>query len=125
MITTSRPKNLNLFTIRFPMPAIVSILHRITGIALFLLVPLAIWALSLSLSSEASFNSLQHFLAQRESKLFVWLCLSPLIYHLVAGVRHLLMDIHLGDSLGSGRLGAYLTQLISLVLIASLGVWLW
>lgn len=124
-MNNKRPKNLNLFTIRFPIPAIVSILHRISGVVLFLLLPLLLWMFSLSLSSEQNFNKLQNFLTSSEIKMLVWLALAPLCYHLVAGIRHLFMDLHMGEGLKSGRRAAKLTIVFSIILMIFVGVWLW
>lgn len=119
-----RPKNLNLFTIHFPIPAIVSILHRISGVLLFLLIPIALWTLSLSFTYEG-FEMLKSGMNTWFVKLLVWLFLIPFCYHLVAGIRHLLTDIHIGSSLQGGRLTAKLTFIISLLLVILLGIWLW
>lgn len=120
-----RPKNLNLFTIHFPVPAIVSILHRISGFILFLIIPLLLWGLSLSLSSQQEFDSLRDCLSTPMVKLIIWCCLAAFIYHFVAGIRHLLMDVNVGVELKSGRITAFLTLLISLILIVLVGIWLW
>lgn len=120
-----RPKNLNLLTIRLPLPALVSILHRISGFILFLLIPLMLWGLSLSLSSPDDFDNLHLFLSSPFMKFLVWGFLSAFIYHFFAGIRHLLMDIHVGDELKSGRLSAQLTMIISIIFIILAGVWLW
>lgn len=120
-----KPKNLNLFTIHFPIPAIVSILHRISGVILFLLIPLLLWGFNLSLASQQNFNDLHNFLTQPVSKFIIWCVLAAFIYHFVAGIRHLLMDIHIGEELKSGRLTANLTLIISILLIILTGVWLW
>ena len=55
----------------------------------------------------------------------LWGVLSALLYHLVAGIRHLLMDAGLGESLEGGRLGAKILIVIAVVLIVLLGVWIW
>jgi succinate dehydrogenase / fumarate reductase cytochrome b subunit len=124
-MNNKRPINLNLLTIRFPIPAIVSILHRVSGVFLFLLLPFLLWMFSLSLASEQSFIRLQDNLSSPFSKFLVWLVLAPLFYHLIAGVRHLLMDCHIGEELQSGRLGAKLTLIVSIIVAVLLGVWLW
>ncbi len=120
-----RPKNLNLLTIQFPIPAIVSILHRVSGVILFLAIPLILWGLHLSLVSSEEFDKLKLFFAHPLMKLIIWGVLSAFIYHFIAGVRHLLMDIHIGEELKSGRLTAQLVCAISAVLILLVGVWLW
>ena len=122
---TKRPKNLNLFTIHFPIPSIVSILHRISGVILFLLIPLMLWVLNSSLSSEEGFNNLAQFLATPWVKFVLWGVLSALIFHFVAGIRHLLMDINIGIELKSGRFSSILTIIVALILILLTGVWLW
>jgi succinate dehydrogenase / fumarate reductase cytochrome b subunit len=124
-VNNQRPKNLNLFTIHFPIPAIVSILHRISGIILFLLIPLFLWGFHLSLTSQEAFNQLHQFLLTPIMKFIVWVFLSAFIYHFIAGIRHLLMDIHIGEELKSGRLLAMLTMVISIFFIIITGVWLW
>ncbi len=125
VVIKQRPKNLNLLTIRFPIPAIVSILHRISGVILFLLIPFMLWALNLSLSSPNDFDNLHLFLSSPLMKLFLWSFLSAFIYHFFAGIRHLLMDVQVGDELKSGRLSAKLTMAISIVFIILVGIWLW
>ena len=125
MAVKNRPKNLNLLTIHFPIPAIASILHRISGLILFLFIPLMLWALSFSLSSSQDFDTLAQFFTTPLMKLIVWGVLAAFIYHFVAGIRHLLMDIHIGEELKSGRLSAWITIVLSAVLIILAGIWLW
>lgn len=120
-----RPINLNLLTISFPIPAIVSILHRISGVILFILIPFLIWGLYLSLATPQSFDQLTFFLNSPLMKFIIWGFLSSFIYHLIAGVRHLLMDMGIGESLAGGRLGAQLTIIMSVILMILAGIWLW
>ncbi len=125
-VKQQRPVYLNLMQIKQPLPAIVSVLHRISGVFLFLLLPLLLWLLARSLASEASFNTLKESVAYHPLlRFFIWVTLSALIYHLVAGVRHLLMDLNIGDSLQGGRIGAWLVLIISVVFIVFLGICLW
>lgn len=119
-----RPKNLNLFTIRFPLPAIISILHRVTGVFLFLLIPLLLWALETSLNSDG-FYTLMVYFDSYFVKAILWLMLIPLCFHLLAGLRHLLSDVHLGDTLSGGRRASMLTLIFFIFLIILVGVWLW
>lgn len=120
----TRPKNLNLFTIHFPLPAIVSILHRISGAFLFLLIPAVLWLLSYSLT-DSGFDVLQQWSGTLYVKLIFWLVLVPFCFHLAAGVRHLLSDIHIGDTLKMGKTMSLLTLIITAVLAVLAGVWLW
>ena len=87
-----RPVNLNLFTIKFPIPAIVSILHRISGVIVFLLIPLLLWMLHASLASVEQFDALRDTLDSPLIRFTLWVGLSALLFHLVAGIRHLFMD---------------------------------
>ena len=120
----NRPVNLNLFTIRFPIPAIVSILHRISGVFLFLFIPCALWLLELSLT-PGGFAQIQEWQSGWLVKLLTLGILAAFLYHLVAGVRHLLSDLHIGDTLRAGRLSAQLVFVVSILLVILAGVWLW
>lgn len=120
----TRPKNLNLFTIHFPIPAIVSILHRLSGVFLFICIPFFLWGLDYSLT-DTGFDNMRQTMSSQTVKFIVWLLFIPFIFHLVAGLRHLLSDIHLGDSLKAGRLMSWLTFIVSAVLVILAGVWLW
>lgn len=119
-----RPKNLNLFTIHFPIPAIISILHRISGFFLFLLIPLILWILDYSLTLSG-FETIKQWLSYPVIKIIFWLCLIPFCFHLVAGIRHLLMDIHIGEGLKTGKKGAFSVLIFSLLMVLLLGIWLW
>lgn len=121
---STRPKNLNLFTIRLPLTAITSILHRISGFILFLLIPIALWILQMSLDSSG-YDTLQNFMSGTLVKLLVWLILAPFCFHLVAGVRHLLSDLHIGNSKVGGKRAAITTLVVSFVLFILVGIWLW
>ncbi|MFT5483141.1 MAG: succinate dehydrogenase / fumarate reductase cytochrome b subunit [Halieaceae bacterium] len=120
-----RPVNLDLGAFSWPLPAIASITHRVTGVALFFGVGILIAMLDASLASEESFADLQAILAGPLAKLVVWGVVAALIYHSVAGVRHLIMDFGIGESLEGGLLGAQLTIGISVILIILAGIWIW
>ena len=124
-MNTNRPVNLDLATVKFPITAIVSILHRITGVVLLAGILLLMWLLDLSLESEEGFNVAQEMLALPLVKVFVWGVLSALAYHSVAGVRHLLMDMGIGESLEGGKRGATIALVSSIILIFAAGVWVW
>jgi succinate dehydrogenase / fumarate reductase cytochrome b subunit len=124
-VNRKRPVNLDLTSFNFPLPAITSILHRITGVALFVGVAFLLWALDRSLSGQAGFNQVAHILDGFFAKLIAWGIVSALLYHLVAGIKHLLMDLGIGETLESGVRNARLTLIISAVLILIAGVWIW
>lgn len=120
----SRPKNLNLFTIRFPVTAIASILHRVSGLGLFLLIPCLLWLLSYSLT-ESGFDQLERCLFSAWGKLLVWIIFIPFCYHFAAGIRHLVMDLHIGTTREGGKVGAKVMFGVSIALILLVGIWLW
>jgi succinate dehydrogenase / fumarate reductase cytochrome b subunit len=81
---------------RLPAPGIVSILHRASGALMFLLLPVAIWLLQLSLVSETTYQRLSGIAAQWWAKLLFVALVWALLHHLVAGIRYLLLDLHIG-----------------------------
>lgn len=121
-----RPVNLQLNTIHFPLTAIVSIMHRLSGLFLIAIIAFALWIFEFSMSSEQNFNYwVSHFMHTFWGGFLLWLFLVGFIYHFVAGVRHLLMDIGWGESLRGGRLGARLVLLAWLVISVLFGILLW
>ena len=120
-----RPINLDLTTIKQPPTAIVSILHRASGFLVFLFIPFLLCVLASSLSSDVDFLRLKAELANPVVKFFLWVFLSGLLYHLVAGIRHLMMDMHIGETLPGAKKSAYGVMAISLILIVLAGVWIW
>lgn len=120
-----RPKYLALHQIRLPLPGIVSILHRISGILLFLALPGLLWLLQSSLYSMESYAALESLLRQPLFKLVLLGLLWAFFHHACAGIRYLLTDIHVGSSLSEARLGSKLVMMVSLTLTILSGVWLW
>jgi len=123
-VNHTRPKNLNLFTIKFPIPAIVSILHRASGAFLFLLIPFLLWGLNASLTPEG-FGQFQMWFDATCGKLLLLALLTPFCYHFIAGIRHLLMDIHIGSKLNTSRCLAWLTFVFTILLLVIIGIWIW
>jgi succinate dehydrogenase / fumarate reductase cytochrome b subunit len=124
-VDNKRPVNLDLTQFSFPLPALTSIAHRITGVALFVGLVFLMYGLDLSLQSEEGFAAVKECLDTVLAKLIIWGVVSALLYHLVAGVRHLIMDMGVGETLEGGQLGAKLVVVISVVLIVLAGVWIW
>jgi succinate dehydrogenase / fumarate reductase, cytochrome b subunit len=124
-VKDNRPVYLDVTKYKFPNTAIVSILHRISGVILFLYVPFLIWALDLSLSSGEQFQQLIYIFNLPIIKLLLWLLLASLSFHLVAGIRHLLMDIGIAETHRGGRLGANVVFIVAVILIIAAGLWLW
>ena len=84
-----------------------------------------LYALDKSLDSEEGFGQVKACLTSPLAKLVIWGILSALLYHLVAGVRHLIMDMGIGETLEGGKLGSKIVIVISVVLIVLVGVWVW
>ena len=120
----NRPVNLDISTFSLPITAYVSILHRISGVALLGGILLLMWMLDQSLSSASSFESLKELMTQIWFKLVLWVVLSGLAYHLIAGVRHLIMDLGIGETLEGGQLGAKLLLGTFVIAVIALGVWI-
>lgn len=110
---------------RLPLTAWASITHRASGVFIFVGMAILLWAFDASLSGPESFAELQEVLASPLSKFVIWAILAGLIYHSVAGVKHLLMDMGIGESFEGGTLGARLVIAISAVLILLAGAWIW
>jgi succinate dehydrogenase / fumarate reductase cytochrome b subunit len=120
-----RPKNLNLFTIRLPVNAIISILHRMSGMALFLVLPALLWALSRSVQSEASYTALAGMLQYWLAKLFVIALSCAFFHHFYAGIRHLAMDVHWMTSLQKARLSSRLVLCLDELSVAAFAFMIW
>lgn len=122
----NRPVNLDLTTIRFPITAIVSISHRIAGVTLLGGILVLFWMFDASLRSPDSFRSLQDLLDNPLMKLVLWLILAALSFHVAFGIRHLIMDTGVGESMEGGRLGAKVAIAVAAVLtLAALGWVIW
>lgn len=124
-VKSQRPVNLDITTIKLPLPALASITHRISGIAIFAGMAFLIWGLGLSLESETSFNELKECLDSFFAKLIIWAILAGFIYHFVAGIRHLLMDAGYFETLEGANLLAKVVIGLSSALILIAGVWVW
>ena len=108
-----------------PLPAIISILTRASGVFIFLGMAVMIWWLDLSLSGEAGFAEAQQLMTSPLARLVVWAIVSGVIYHALAGIKHLIADFGIGETLEGGMLGARLVLVCSAILIALAGVWIW
>ena len=110
---------------RLPITAWTSIAHRASGVFLFAGMALLIWALDASLASPQSFAELQECLASPLAKFAIWAVVAGLIYHSVAGVKHLIMDLGIGETMEGGTRGSRIVIGVSAVLILLAGVWIW
>lgn len=118
---SSRPVYLNLFKIKFPLTAIVSILHRITGVLLFLSIPGSLYILQFSLKSEDKFLLLSKYFQTDCCQLLWLLLLSTIIYHLLAGIRHIIMDFGLGESKEAAKISSLLVIISTVFFVLGMG----
>ncbi len=125
-------RNINALTdlpsYRLPAAGIVSILHRISGSIMFLLLPLLVWMFDTSVSSEISFAKFSAavnvglgFVPAVLVKVVVLGLIWAYLHHLIAGVRHVYMDVCHAVSKEFGKSSAVFTLVVSLGLTAALG----
>lgn len=124
---SNRPVNLSLATVievnlKSPV-AIASILHRLSGILLFFVVPGLLALLSCSLASPESFAATKELLSGVAAKAVLFVSLAGLVYHLLAGIKHLIMDWGFAETLEGGRVFATSTLVASAFAIAAVFVW--
>ena len=117
-----RPKYLNLFKIHLPLTGVVSILHRLSGVILFLCIPLSIYALQYSLANEQGFTEMQQAMNTLGGKVLAAVVIWSAVHHLLAGIRFLLTDLNIGLALKAARASAWLVMLLAILLTAWL-VW--
>ena len=121
----TRPKFLDLTAIKLPVPALVSILHRISGFGLFLLLPLLLWLLHASLASPEAYARYRETIAHPLMKLILIGLLWAFLHHLFAGLRFLLLDVHVGTELNTARNSSRAVLAVSILLTIVLGALLW
>ncbi len=122
----ARPKYVDLNLLNLPVPGLVSIFHRVTGVAMFaFLIPLVLYVLQTTLSSESGFATWRGYFANPLIKIiavgFVW----AFMHHLFAGIRYLLLDLHIGINLAPARLSAKLVLIAGAIstLIFAVRIW--
>ena len=125
MMAKPRPKYLDLFQIRLPLPGWISILHRVSGAGLFLLLPLLLWLFDNSLHSRSSFSYFVSVTSSPVMKLILLGAIWAFLHHLLAGIRYLALDFHWGVELRAARATSVWVLVASLVLTVALGVKLW
>jgi succinate dehydrogenase / fumarate reductase cytochrome b subunit len=120
-----RPKHLALHLIKLPLPGFVSILHRVSGLLLFLALPLLLWMLQYSLRSIETYTQLQTVFAHTLFKLLMLGLLWAFLHHFCAGLRYLAIDLHYVRSLAQARSSSKVVLAVSLMLTVLLGAKLW
>lgn len=125
-MTRPRPVYLDLVRIRLPLPGLVSILHRVSGAALFLVgIPLALVELQSSLGPGDALAGMQAILAQPLVKLLLLGLIWAYLHHFCAGIRFLFLDVHRGIELAPARRSSIVVLVVSLALTVLVGVRLW
>jgi len=122
-----RPKYLNVFELgaKLPLPGFLSILHRVSGLGLFLLLPFLLYLLDLSLTDPNQFESFKGIVGNPLVKLLLFGLLWAYLHHFCAGIRFLLLDAHIGVDLPQARRSTVIVFAVSLALTLILGVKLW
>ena len=119
-----RPVNHNPLNYKFPITAIASIGHRISGVLLFIAIPFALAALPSLKGTEENFNQLASSVSGMGGVL-LWLFLGALFYHLLAGIRHLIMDCGIGETIQVAKVTAWGLLLCEALLLIAIGVLIW
>lgn len=124
-VIDKRPVNLDLGTIKFPITALVSIAHRVSGVALIGAMLVLLFLFGHSLKSAEAFAQVQVWMGSLPVKLLVWAILAALIYHMLAGIKHLIMDAGIGETLEGGKIGATIVIGLTVLGVLLAGVWVW
>lgn len=111
-----RPKNLDLTTIQLPLPGKVSILHRVSGAGLFLFLPVLLWLFGTSLGSAEGYAALKSVLASLPAKVILAGLLWAFVHHFCAGIRFLLLDLHIGIEKEAAKKSAGVVLAVSIPL---------
>ncbi len=124
---TERPVNLSLSPANFswPVTAMASIAHRLTGMLLFVGVGFLLYVLDMALASDAGFADASALLGQPLPKAGMIAVMAVLTYHLFAGIKHLLLDLGIGETFEAASRAAWLVFGLTAVAVVILGAWLW
>jgi succinate dehydrogenase / fumarate reductase cytochrome b subunit len=121
-----RPKYLNLIEIKLPLPAVISILHRVSGVLLFFPgIPILLYSLQMMLDSPQSHDEFHSILTGLPVKSVLVLFLWFFMHHLCAGIRYLALDLHYGIELEQARMSSRLVLVAGVVLTLLVGIVIW
>jgi len=120
-----RPKYLNLLQIRLPVPGLVSILHRVSGAVLFLFIPFLLVLFELTLESPGGFLRFKSVLSHWAVKLLVIGLVWAYLHHLLAGIRHMMLDLDYGTELPAARAASMAVLVTGIALTVIFAVMLW
>jgi succinate dehydrogenase / fumarate reductase cytochrome b subunit len=117
--------SVNPLQFHFPVAALASIVHRMTGVLLLIAVGYFLYLLQLALPHPSGFDAARALLAEPTHQVILFICLSGLVYHLILGVKHLLLDFHIADSLDGSRTMTILCLSIFAACEVLLLLWIW
>jgi succinate dehydrogenase / fumarate reductase cytochrome b subunit len=128
MLSMKKFTNIDLMSIKsynFPIMAMSSILHRVSGVILLVGVPLSVYGLSCSLSSSVGYDHAVAMFTKGVGSIFFWMFLSAITYHVYAGIRHMIMDAGFAESLVAAKTTSIITILLGVLTAAFWGCLLW
>jgi succinate dehydrogenase / fumarate reductase cytochrome b subunit len=125
LMSKPRPRYLDLLRIRMPVPAFVSILHRVSGTILFLLIPVLLYLWQMSLQAPETFADFKAFMSRPLVKLATMGLVWAYLHHFCAGIRHLALDLHYGTTLETARATSWVVIGVSLFLTIAFGALIW
>jgi succinate dehydrogenase / fumarate reductase cytochrome b subunit len=123
-----RPGSVGLWeTILFNLSLVpmVSISHRVSGMVLFGGVAFALYVLDLAMSSRQGFAQAEALLATPVPKLIMLSLLSLLMFHIFLGIKHLMLDFHIGDTIKASRIGSASVLALTVSSVGVFYLWLW
>ena len=127
-VKSNRPVNLSMgqvLDVKLKSPvAIASILHRLSGVIVFLLVPVLLWLLDKSLSSPEGFAQVQAVFNSFIVRFVVWVFVAGLLFHFIMGIKHLLADLGFAEELQSGRVAATIALILAAIAVVASFVWI-
>ncbi|AXY56087.1 succinate dehydrogenase, cytochrome b556 subunit [Acinetobacter chinensis] len=127
-VKSNRPVNLSMgqvldVNLKSPV-AIASILHRLSGVIVFLLVPVLLWLLDKSLSSPEGFAQVQAIFGGFIVRFIVWVFVAGLLFHFIMGIKHLLADLGFAEELQSGRVASTVALILAAISVIASFVWI-
>ncbi|MXP67538.1 succinate dehydrogenase, cytochrome b556 subunit [Pantoea sp. Aalb] len=126
IVKKKRPVNLDLTTIKFPITAISSILHRLSGIIIFFTIGFFFWLLNISLASPEGFSQAELIMKNISLKILLWFILTILLYHSISGIRFMMIDFgYIPETLKVGIRSSKIVFIITILLSIVVGVLLW
>ena len=124
ILKSNRPVNLDIATIKLPLTNIVSFAHRLSGMAIFFGTAVLLYVLQISLKSEEDFELALQIMDGPIFSITIWVIVAAILYHLIAGIKHLPLDMGLGETKQGARIGAIVVVTLFLLSISLLSAWL-